>query len=375
MAAVAPQAFAGSTALEPTLAISGDYSTNPQLRTVDAQSGYAAVLEGSLPVSWADGRDLYSLAPRLRLADVGGDESVGGNGYYLGATASRSSDLAQMAAHANWADESLVTAEPAAGTLTHIDVRRTSREADAGWTRNLSPVSAINVGVSAQSLAYAAGQAYGLYDYTNGAVNVQYTRSTSEITQLQVVAGGSRYDSSFGQVVRADSYYAQVGVAGSLTPLWSYQLLYGRSDSRATGQTQSASGPVYLASLTHTGERWTLNASLTQTTQPSGFGTVTNSRETDASAEWKRSERSKLTLTLRSAKTSDSFQSLTYADRTYESVLLGTSWQMSEVWDLNGTVGWQRQRLDFLLAAASGSGLGASVSVARRFGRVKFGGA
>ena len=168
------------------------------------------------------------------------------------------------------------------------------------------------------------------------------------------------------------STFQEVGLQWSLSPLWSFKGLVGRSRASASGQRRAPAGTVYSVGVDRQGQRLALGTNVQQSLQPSGFGSTVRSRETSARASWAFTERVSGHLTGRRATTTDVFGALQLSSRRYRAAEAGIHWQAAELWDVDLLASYTQVDLDagLLDAAASGRGTGASVSVTRRFGRI-----
>ncbi len=350
--------------LEPRLSATAVMSSNPQLSYQPA-FGDAGFLDLALATAWDDVARRVELAPEVRLADTGGDYYRNTNSYFLVESARVQSELSTWSLRSQWAYESLVaTVVPAPGTLTRIDVPRRTLTATPDWQLQVTPRWQTEWTVAAESIGYSDGVPFGLYDYRDTALSGLASYLTNEVTQLQAQIGTVSYDySSLDERIR--SSYAQVGLVGNWTPLWSYTALYGLSRVGRTGLAASASGSVYTLRLTRTTERGSWSASMVSSYQPSGFGTVARSTQAGLQGSWQYSARSTLAWSLLSAHTSDAFRALTIADRSYRSVGLDWGWQASERWSLHVAPNWQRQ--NYGAATGTGTAFGVVLTASRQF--------
>jgi hypothetical protein len=366
-------ATAGVWTATPEFSASTDYSSNPQLRLDQPVSGYAAVMNLGLPASWNGGAWLTELAPRVRLgAGAGGDSALGANAYYVSGSARLASERGSLGMTARWADDSAAIAEPAAGTLTLINIRRREDDAGLDWSHALSPRYQTGLNASWQSVSYQAVPGSGLFDYRYATLAEQSTATVTEKTQLQLVVSASRYDVptfSYGE----RSYSAQVGVGGKLNERWSFSLSYGASRLQPLSAGPHISGAVYKASAQWQGLKSTLSAQVSQSYQPSGFGTLALTRDATLRADFRRTERLSTYLALRAATERDSFGALNYASRSYDSAVVGIVWAVSPVWDLSSELRWQRQQQRYFSSDASGRASGIVISLVRKFDRLRLG--
>jgi hypothetical protein len=351
--------------LEPRLSTTAVMSSNPQLAPQPA-FGDAAFLDFALATAWDDVARRVELAPEVRLAATGGDYYRNTNAYFLVESAHVQSERSTWSLRSQCAYESLVaTVVPAPGTLTRIDVPRRTLAAAPDWLFQVTPRWQTQWTASAESIDYSGGLPYGLYDYRDTALSGLVSYLATEVVQLQAQVGTVSYD--YPELnERIHSSYAQLGLSGNWTSQWSYTALYGLSSVARTGAAASVTGSVYTLRLTRAGERGSWSASMVSSYQPSGFGTVTRSTQASVQGTWQYSERSTVAWSLLSAHTSDAFETLTIADRSYRSINLDWGWQASPVWSLHVAPSWQRQ--NYGTSNGPGTAFGVVLSASRQFG-------
>jgi hypothetical protein len=350
--------------VEPRLTTMAVYASNPQLR-FEPQSGEAAVLDLGVSTAWDDAGRHFEFLPDARLAATGGDYYTRTNAYYVTALGRQQTERSTSSLRAFWAGESLAATEPAAGTLTRVDIPRRIENATPDWALQVTPRVQTEWSVTAESVAYSGGEVYGLYDYRDLGLNGSMIGSLTERLQLQALVGALEYH--YAEVdVHLRSTYAQLGLAGNWTPLWSYKALYGYSRQVRSVGSGSAGGNVYSLGLTRQGETTSVSAALVSSYQPSGFGTIVRSTDGTLQETWQYSERGSIAMSLRLSRTTDAFQSLLISDRSYASVNVDWSWQASPVWTVKASPYWQRQR--YAATGDTGTGAGIILSATRQFG-------
>lgn len=359
-------ATGGVWSLEPSLATSLEYSTNPQLRVPIERDGYAAVAQVGLPFAWDGDAVRFEIAPRARLAESGGDSAIGANGYYLAAGARLETERSRLEANADWADDSTGIQQPAAGTLTRRDVPREAFRAGLDGTHRLSPRTELGWNAGYEREDYAPVRGSGLVDYRYLSAVGTAARALTERLRLEFLVGASDYEAPELDY-RARSAFAQAGIAGAIDARWRYALRYGYSRVRFADDPGEPSGSVYGATLVRDGERATLELRLSQSIQPSGFGTLARAQEAFGRVGWRWSERLELYGSAQAADTRDAFGANVLADRQWRRVAAGGDWRATPEWTLGARVDWQSERR---LGAIEASAFGAVASASRRFGRV-----
>jgi hypothetical protein len=376
LACAAPHASrAGVWTLEPSLAASTEYATNPLLRPDQPESGYALVANVGLPAQWDDGARHAEITPRIRAARASGDSPIGASAFYLSAAADLPTERSDLSTSLRFGNDSSAIREPAAGTLIRTDLRQSVLDAEAAWTDALSERLQSRLAAAFQSLNYldrATALAAGLYSYRYGTVSGQLLRPLTERTKLELVGQGSRYEANAAPGQQS-TYSLQAGLAGTATALWNYQLRVGRSLTEDSVSGQRSYGSVYLARLERAGERSTGSASLTKSIQPSGFGVLAQSTEAAVSWRWAATERLSGFVTARRSQESSFARGSTLVQRDYESMAAGLALLASETWTLTAQLSWQQISTGATAfeSAQSGHGYGALISAERRFGRVR----
>ncbi len=364
--------LAGVLTLEPEMSLGGEYSTNPALLLDSAKQGEAAVAKIGIPLDWSTDASTWRLAPRGRFGVSGGESGLGARAAYLLGSGEVSSEVSKLTTRAEWSDDSSVLRQPEAGTLLRTDVRQRGLDTSIDWKRVLTERTTFDATVGYQKVDYGVRPVGTLYDYRVRSGSAQLNRNLSERVTLQVISGRSRYELPESNVVNV-STFQEVGLQWSLAPLWSLKGVVGRSRASASGQRRAPTGTVYSAGIDRQGLRLSISANVQQSLQPSGFGSTVRSRESSARASWGFTERLSGYLINRRATTTDVFATLQLSSRRYRAIEAGLHWQAAQLWDVDVLASYTQVDLDASLfyAAAAGRGTGASVSVTRRFGRIR----
>ncbi|MBS0375201.1 MAG: hypothetical protein JSR73_11525 [Proteobacteria bacterium] len=372
-AAWSAAAVAGAWSVEPTVAASTEYDTNPLLRPDEARAGSALVANASMPIAWDDGARHLEIKPSARLAHAGGDSAIGASGYYVSVRGDAPGERSDLAATARWGDDSTAIREPAAGTLIRSDLRQALVDADLGWSYAATERIQSRLEGSWQSLRFAdepRALENGLYSYKYATASAEVRGRLTSRTQIEWLTQASRYDVSTS-LPREYSYSTQLGVVGSLTELWSYEFRYGRSRTEDTGAAGRSTGTVYLARLAHRRERLDWAVSVGRSIQPSGFGQLAESLERSGTLHWSLTERVALDLGARRSDTKSTFYGYDIARRHYESLSGGAAFEAAPEWTVRAQLSYQQVRVDPTLfeTLVAGHGYGVSVSIERRFRR------
>ncbi|GEM_PF-6107010 len=364
-------ARAGVWSTTPELSVSGEYSTNPQLIPGESESGSAAVANLGLPFGWYDDAAQVEFGARARLADASGASPIGHNAYYGSVQEKSDFERGTIALASHISDDSAaIVGTPPSGTLTRLAIGERSVDGSLNATYSLTSRLQNQLGGLWQTQHYAFLPGSGLYGYDYFSATDTLQESLTLRTQLQLALSFSRYRSpDLGYL--EDSETAQIGLSQAVTERVNYSVLYGRSKAIAPGYGTRTYGTVYAANVSWKTERTAVTASLGQSFQPSGFGSLTLSREATLRGDFNKTERLSGYIALRSVRTTDTLSLLYFAGRSYQAATGAVSWAANEKWDVTLLANWQRQKID--LGDLSSSGTGVLLSAIRKFGRITLG--
>jgi hypothetical protein len=353
---------------EPVLSVGSEYSTNPTLAP-GGSSGQAAVANADLPFEWRSGIHRVVLEPRVRLGASGGASGLGSDGYYFTGTYGAEWSRLNLSATGATSDDSSVIRQPDAGTLIRLPIRQRSTSAKFAASYELSERDSIEANADVRRQRYGTRPQVGLYDFNYDSAGIRYTRLMTPEHAVLLSADLTHYTLP-GYSYSTDSANLSFGMTGVIAQLWQYRLNVGRSRLSTPTSADHPLGSVYTLTADRTSERLHVLFSIVQSLQPSGFGTLVLSRESSVSADWAASERLKTFFTLRRAKSSDAFFTLSLSERRYDSVSSGVEWALTEEWALRGDLGYVNSTYaGFLTTGWTAHALGASIGLTRRFAR------
>jgi hypothetical protein len=266
-------------------------------------------------------------------------------------------------------DDSSVIRQPEAGTLIRLPIRQRSTSTKLAASYELSERDSVEANADVRRQRYGTRPQVGLYDFNYDAAGLRYTRLVTPEHAVLLSTDLTHY-SLPGYSYSTDSANLSFGMTGVVAQLWQYRLNIGRSRLSTPTSPDHPLGSVYTLSADRTGERLHVMFSIVQSLQPSGFGTLVLSRESSVSADWTASERLKTFFTLRHAKSSDAFFTLSLSERRYDSVSSGVEWALTEQWALRGDIAYVNTTYaGFLTPGWTAHALGASIGLTRRFAR------
>lgn len=354
---------------EPSLSLGAEASSNP-LGVPGGGSGTAAVATSSLPMDWSEGIHHFTLRPTLRLGASGGESGLGTDGYYLSGNYRAEAARWTLTSDMDLSDDSSLIRQPDAGTLVKLPIRQYGANVKASASYELSERDSVAATLNQRHQRYGAQTAVALYDFNFDSAGAQYTHLLTQEHAVMLSVDSIRYRLprlSYG----TDSVNVSAGLTGVFAEQWQYRVNWGQSKLSTAANPRRATGTLYAVQLDRAGERTRASFSLTQSLQPSGFGTLVLSREATARVDWAASERLKLSLTARRANTSDAFFSLSLATRRFDAITASADWTLSGRWTSHFDLNYSNSTTGGLFTqAATAHAVGGSVGLIRRFSRL-----
>ena len=341
--------------MDPSVGVSGDYASNPLLVDLPRTNETDAALLLDAPVSYHGDALILSLLPSFRLSDTRSYASVNSDFVHLSASGELDSERNKLSLTAGATrDSSLYESYLVDGAAA---VRRDGLNADLLWTRHLTERLDTDLNVDTSHVRYGASTGSASlvsYKYTSVAPDLSWQRS--ERDRVTLSASGGQYDSLDG-TTRSRNYGGQLAYKRSLSEIWSLNVSagYSRQQNRLdleipvivfTGsgfeivdlplRVESHIGsPVYSASLTRSGLRWTLNVSATRQEVPTGFAFLSRQTIYDLQLSYALSPRWTASLHEYWLSAHDPSLQGTYVDRTVNSATVDFSHQLTEHYTLD----------------------------------------
>jgi hypothetical protein len=348
-------ARAGVWGADPTVAVSGDYASNPGLLDIAHTSQTDAAVLVDSPVAYNADAFKLTLLPSVRVADTRSYSSLNSDYLHFTASGELSSELNKWSATVGATRDSSLyqnyLSNGAAG------VRRDGLTGDLTWTRHLTELLDADLDLNTVRVRYGAPVGNpSLVDYRYSAVAPDLAWNLSERGRMTLSASGGQYDSLDG-TTRSRNYGGQLGYGYSLNEIWFVNASagYTRSQNRLDGQlpefvfngtgyvlvdvpfrVESQRGSaVYSVHLARTGPRLTLNLSATRQEVPTGFAFLSRQTLLDVQATYAISARWTAGLhEYRLASQDPSLQGQV-TDRNLNYLTLNTSRQLTEHWTLD----------------------------------------
>ena len=348
-------AHAGVWGADPSVAVAGDYASNPGLLDLAHTSQTDAAVLVDSPVAYNADAFSLTLLPSVRLADTHSYASLNSDYLHFTASGQFSSDLNKLTATVGATRDSSLyqnyLTDGAAG------VRRDGLTGDLAWTRHLTELLDTDFDLNTVHVRYASpvGSA-SLVDYKYTSVAPDLTWNLGERNTITVSASGGQYDSLDG-TTRSRNYGGQLGFSHNLSELWLLNASagYTRSQNRLDEQVpelvftgteiivvdvpfriESQQGSaVYSLHLTRTGTQLTLNLSATRQEVPTGFAFLSRQTVFDLQATYSISARWTAGLHEYRLGAHDPTLQGQYADRNLNYLTLNATRQLTEHWTLD----------------------------------------
>lgn len=310
-ACVASPIHAGVWGAQPTLGLSGDYSSNPALLNLPGTAETHGALLVDAPATYVDDALKFSVVPQYRVSDSRGYSSLDSDYGNLSARGEFDTDRSVWSLSAGASRDSSLYRDYL--TNGSAGVRRDTGTADLSWDHHWTERLEFSADVNAERVRYGAPVGTGtLTDYRYASVKPQIAWDQSERGKFTFALGAGRYD-SLDRRTESRSAYAQLGYTRALSELWTLSALAGYS--RARNQTDllvptllftpggpivqqvsrsvesSQNGTVFSTSLTRQTGRFGFTAQASRQLTPSGFAYLSRQDAYELKASYAKSER------------------------------------------------------------------------------------
>jgi hypothetical protein len=334
-------ARAGVWTTDPTLGLSGEYSTNPAL--IDA--AHTAETHGALlldaPTAYTADAAKVFIDPSFRLSNSSGYSSIASDYAHLTVGGQISTELNLLSLTGQLSRDSSLYYNYSVDGST--GVRRDTTAFDAVWTRSLTERVKFNLDVNPSRVLYGdTGNLTTLtdYRYTNAAPSVVW--SPAERTSLSLVGGVGLYDSTSGRTKSTNSQL-QLGFSRQLDSLWTLTTNagYSRESNRIDeyfggfflGTFKSSNtGSVFSTNLTRQGEMIAATASASRSVVPTGFAFLARQDTYELSAVYPRTERWSFDGHVRWLKSLEPQVFGPTASQSYLDFGFSANWLLTEHW-------------------------------------------
>lgn len=385
-------AHAGTWGVDPSLGITGDYSTNPTL-LVDAPP-HTAAAHGALlldaPTLYNGDALVVSIIPSFRFSDSPGYSSLVSDYEHLGVKGELDSERNVFTATGTVNQDSSLYQDYLTDGST--GVKRDTLAADLNWQRALTERMSFGTEVNWTQVKY--GQTVGvgtLTDFRDTTISPTLTWNSSERNKITLGASASRYYSLEGSTV-SRSANLQVGFVRQLSEIWSLEadLGYSRAlnniefDGEVLVYTpagpaievipimeeSSQNGTVYSAILSRKGVLLTFTLGASRQLVPSGFAFLSQQTSAFLNMNYTASERWSFGAEARYLRANDPQVGGGVSVRTPISVTGSATWRLTEHWNATLRASRVTERVqppDVDLASSE-----VSITLSRQFDHIKF---
>lgn len=369
-------AQAGVWYTDPSVGLTSDYSTNPQLLDAHRTAITDAAVLLDAPTTYTANAAKLVLEPSFRFSDNSGYSSIVSNYAHFTATGEIDTERSTLkATGALERDSSLYQDYNLNGS---IGVRQDTAFTDATWQRSLTERLSFSVEGNYSKVRY--GESNGiptLTDYTYSSASPTLSWKSGERTTLSILGGFSIYDSLDGTTQSKDTNL-ELGFIRELGQLWTFTASAGYS--RESNRIKEYFGPFYLGSfratengtvfsgnLTRQGIRNSTTVLASRTLAPSGFAFLSRRDLYQIVENYPLSERCSLQGYIRVRRELDPQFFAPAIERKYLDVGASAAWQMTELWTVSFSVAHVAER--YGAASSSVAESQVSLELARRFKR------
>jgi hypothetical protein len=387
---IAKPASAGVWGSQPTVGISGDYSTNPGLLNLPntAESHAALLLDG--PTTYNGDAFKFSVLPSFRLSDTQGYSSLDSDYAHLNVSSEFDTARSALILSAGLARDSSLyhdyILDGAAG------VRRDTATAELNWDRHLTERLEFNTDISTSRVRYGAPQGVGtLTDYKYTSVTPGLTWDESERTKITATASAGRYKSLDG-TTESSNANLQLGFTKKLTEIWSLSASggYSRANNELNTNEQfleftgsgiaivsvpiavksSQNGSVFSVGLARQTELLLLAADASRQLTPTGFVFLSRQDSYGLKANYTPSERWTFGGDVHRVNYQQPQRTGPIVDLDISTLRVFATWQWTEHWTASVNVSYVLEHFATPIIGVDSTGV--SVELSRQFDWKKF---
>jgi len=331
-------------AITPRLGISGDYSSNPQLRFGDASGEEHVAALVDLPLTYDSDGFEFSFRPNGRLSNSRGYSSLASNYVHIDSAAIVQSDLQSASLQANLSREAalydLGAASPGLG------VRRDSEQLSGEWTRALDERASLQLDAGWSRLQFdQPPNRLNLVDYRYLSGGPTFSYQLTERTAVNLQAAVGRYRSLNGRT-DSNSENLQLGFTRALTEIWQVNASagYSRTLDRQKvyfgpfylgTERSTQSGAVYAVSVVRRGEHLNLSAAASRSLQPVGVSFLSRRDNINVIAGYALTERWDFSASTGWQRDAQLVLGQSVLNRRYLTMQLAASFHWTEHWTVS----------------------------------------
>ncbi len=374
-----------------SVGVSADYASNPFQLYSGAHPAESLAVLANLPATYTSDTQTFDLIPRVRFAETHGEVALLSNYQYLDGDWRWNSARNTITVNAGWHhDSTYYNAFENVALLGH-DIRRLEQTGSASWEYLLTERSDLQLSGLWDKVAYSQNSASSVSNFSYAQGSAQYEHSLTEHWQWTDTVGYAHYQLLLSTYA-SDERFAQTGLKGTLSELWSlsaqvgYAYLTGHEQGlicceialNQYGQpyliyipveeTASRGSPNYAATLERKDERFVLDLAASRAIQPSGLGALLTQDDARIAVTVPWTERLSLGAALHYSRLTDSLDRLNL-DRRYYNASLTASWQWSEYWTVQILGSYVQQ--DLTPQTPMVPGVTVYVTMLRQFGQLR----
>ncbi len=363
-------AAAAPWTIEPSVALSSTYQSNPQFYGDESRAGSGELVTVTLPLIWQDERSMFALRPSSNAGSSQGAAGLGIDNRTADLSWTRAFDRGSWRVSGGWARLDLFGAEAADLGVVRPVGYSTTGYGGLGLTFLPTERGQADIDLSDRRLVYhEPGTTLISYRYSVAAL--QYAYAVTERTQLVGTTTQGRFQPDSGRGDSRDQSF-QLGASRRFTESLVGQVTIGRSTATVAGGGQSDPGGVYAASLKWARPTWSLGLSANRSRQPGAYGDL--ALVTNYAASWNRQQTERLSFTVDAGRidSEDRYAGIILDQHGYRFADLAASYMLTSSWrlDVRGTVARAESPTTALRAVAISAGSsGGSIGLARVFGR------
>jgi hypothetical protein len=374
---VSQSATANPLSIQPWLAFSVGYFSNPYLYSVGGSQVSDVALLVNLPLNYDVDAVHFAFTPAIRYTDSGTFAALDSNYVHLNSSLQESTDRGSVTVTGAFARDSSLYHDGV--SLNGVGVRTDSSSLGLDWLRIISPRYQFEFGAGWTRTLFGSGAGTTNlvdYRYLSAAPSIAY--SIDERDTGRFTLSGGRYQALDG-FTESRSYSAQLGLDRRLTEIWTLSagLGYAVSKNRLKEYVGpiflgnldfQQKGPVYSLSLRRQGEKLSFVANGSRALTPYGVAYLSRQDASALAISYAFSERLSLTETTTFQISHDPVTQNEFLIRHNTTENLAVAWKWTSDWTVSLNASYVNQK--YQVPAITSESTGVSLQVARQFRRI-----
>lgn len=372
-AALQPWATCGAAPwlLRPTFAAQAQYQSNPQLDTRAARAGSGELVSIGLPLVWADGRTAFELAPQANFGRSRGAAGLGVDDRSVDLRWSRGVARGEYTFDAGHSRTDLFGPDAEdLGTL-RPDGHQTIDRAALGRRIATSERGQLTLGADWRRHRYDTPSDPTLFDdYSYASASLDYAYALHPRLTWLLSGGYGRYRARATDRT-ADNWSAQTGARVLLRDNLELTGTFGPSAASSNGAARDSQGSASTLALGWSHPTWRLDLASRRSSEPGGFGEITQQRSTTLGLSHDWSERTSVGASLRALRSRTEFSRFALAERRYRAAELWARHRLTAEWRVDLRASWSEAKYPataLRVAAPDAASRGGSIAFTREFG-------